>query len=184
MSTHEFSCMMARRPQLPAKTALRGQGAFVQTRMEDAFAALSNIKDAQFFGVSNHPCNRKSGSAAGGFLVSMRNGSTGHARGQSTLPSRRIAVVFTCDVHLGSELTRLGFLLGVRSIRVHVFSTLGIEPDVRRAVVDHLHLVEVKIGMPFLSAWCQSLPLWRCCRLIGSGRVKKRPTISSEADRI
>jgi hypothetical protein len=27
----------------------------------------------------------------------------------------------------------------------------------------------------------QSLPLWRCCRLIGSGRVQKRPTISSEA---
>ena len=33
---------------LPAKTALRWQSTFVQTRTEDAFAALSDIKDAQF----------------------------------------------------------------------------------------------------------------------------------------
>jgi hypothetical protein len=43
-----------------------------------------------------------------------------------------------------AELTRLGFLLGGGSVRVHVFPTLRIEPDVHRAVVDHLHLVEVE----------------------------------------
>jgi hypothetical protein len=66
-----------------------------------------------------------------------------------SIPSRRVAVVFTRDFDLGPKPARLDFLLGGGNIRVHVFPTLGIKPDVHRPVIHHLHFVELEIGMPF-----------------------------------
>jgi hypothetical protein len=46
-----------------------------------------------------------------------------------SIPSRRVAVVFTRDFDLGPKPARLDFLLGGGNIRVHVFPTLGIKPN-------------------------------------------------------
>src|SRR5439155_15765797 len=63
-------------------------------------------------------------------------------------PPRRIAVVLARDLDLGPKLSGLKTLLGFTCVRVHVLSALGVEPDVHRAVVDYLQLVEVKLRVP------------------------------------
>ena len=47
-STHASNCITAKRPQFPAKTAFRGEGALVHIPTDHALAALSDTKDAQF----------------------------------------------------------------------------------------------------------------------------------------